>query len=372
MKIGLLTLPIETGYGSIMQAFALKTALCMRGHEVVLLRRLRKKKKYDIVRIVRRCIKKFIFGKWDTVIFIDKKEMEEYPLVTQNTQKFVDKYMKPYSPIYYSSEDMVNVSDLKLDAIVVGSDQVWRPGCMDRIEDFFLCAIESSPIKKYAYAASFGVDDWIYTEEETKNCEQAAQTFNRISVREKSGVYLCDKYLDQKADFVLDPTLLFDKSFYVSLVGDKHDSSKEHKLCAFILDRTTEKQMILEKLSNICNKHYFFASNNTENRQAPLKDRIAPPVESWLDSFNSADVIFTDSFHGCAFSIIFRKDFFVYINKGRGTGRFKSLLGLFGLEHRVVDANTDLSLVPPIDWSKVEEKLGKMQIISNSFLDLIR
>lgn len=371
MKIGLLTLPIETGYGSIMQAFALKTALCMRGHEVVLLRRLRKKKKYDIVRIIRRCIKKFILGKWDTVIFIDKKEMKEYPLVTQNTQKFVDKYLKPYSPVYYSSEDMVDISNLKLDTIVVGSDQVWRPGCMDRIEDFFLCAIVSSPIKKYAYAASFGVDDWIFTDNETNNCKQAAQAFSRISVREKSGVYLCEKYLNQKADFVLDPTLLFDKSFYVSLVGGNHNSSKEHKLCAFILDRTSDKQVILEKLSSLYNKSYFFASNNTENRQAPLKERIAPPVESWLDSFDSADVIFTDSFHGCAFSIIFRKDFFVYINKGRGTGRFMSLLGLLGLEHRIVDTNTDLALVPSINWSIVEEKLRKMQDISNSFLNSI-
>ena len=371
MKIGLLTLPIETGYGSIMQAFALKTALCNRGHEVVLLRRLRKKRKYDIIRIIRRCVKKFILGKWDTIIFIDRKELLEYPIVTQNTQKFVDYYMQPYSPKFFSSKSMVGISNLNLDAIVVGSDQVWRPGCMDRIEDFFLCPIETLPIKKYAYAASFGIDEWIYSEKETRNCKRAVQTFDRISVREKSGVYLCDKYFGKKADFVLDPTLLFDKSFYTSLVGGNHDLTKEHKICAFVLDRTSEKQSILLKLSRMYNKKYFFASNNTENRQAHLQDRIAPSVESWLDSFDSADVIFTDSFHGCAFSIIFRKDFYVYVNKGRGAGRFKSLLGLFGLEHRVVDENTELSLVQPIDWSLVEEKLNQMQQVSNSFIDAI-
>ena len=208
-------------------------------------------------------------------------------------------------------------------------------------------------------------------EKETRNCKRAVQTFDRISVREKSGVYLCDKYFGKKADFVLDPTLLFDKSFYTSLVGGNHDLTKEHKICAFVLDRTSEKQSILLKLSRMYNKKYFFASNNTENRQAHLQDRIAPSVESWLDSFDSADVIFTDSFHGCAFSIIFRKDFYVYVNKGRGAGRFKSLLGLFGLEHRVVDENTELSLVQPIDWSLVEEKLNQMQQVSNSFLDAI-
>ena len=372
MKIGLLTLPIETGYGSIMQSFALKTALSRRGHDVILLRRLRKKKKYDLKRIIRRSVKKYLFGRKDTIILIDKKEAEEFFYVTQNTQRFVDKHLEPYSPIYYSSDEMAGISSLKLDAIVVGSDQVWRPGCMDNIKDYFLCPIEHLPIKKYAYAASFGVDEWIYSSKETEICKKAVQKFESVSVREDSGVKLCRDYLNKNAKFVLDPTLLFDKSFYASYIGEYHDISKEHKLCAFILDRTNEKLNILKRLSNTIGKEYFFAANNTEDRQAPLKDRIAPSVESWLDSFNSSDVIFTDSFHGCAFSIIFRKDFYVYINKGRGAGRFKSLLGLFGLEHRVVDVNTELTKVPPIDWREVGERLDEMQKISNSFLDSIR
>lgn len=371
MKIGLLTLPIETGYGSIMQAFALKTALTRRGHDVILLRRLRKKKKYDLKRIVRRCVKKYLLGRKDTIVLIDKKEAEEFFYVTQNTQRFVDKHLEPYSPIYYSSDEMAAISSLKLDAIVVGSDQVWRPGCMDNIEDYFLCPIEHLPVKKYAYAASFGVDEWNYSSKETENCQKAVQYFERVSVREDSGVKLCRDYLNKNAEFVLDPTLLFDKSFYASYIGGYHDISKEHKICAFILDRTDEKLSILKHLSKMIGREYSFAANNTEDRQAPLQDRIAPPVESWLDSFNSSDVVFTDSFHGCAFSIIFRKDFYVYINKGRGVGRFKSLLGMFGLEHRVVDVKTNLAQVKPVDWNFVEKKLQEMQGVSNRFLDSI-
>lgn len=371
MKIGLLTLPIETGYGSIMQAFALKTALSLRGHDVILLRRLRKKKKYNLKRIFRRSVKKYLLGRRDTIVLIDKKEAEEYLYVTQNTQRFVDKHLEPYSPAYYSSDEMAHISSLKLDAIVVGSDQVWRPGCMDSVEDYFLCPIEHLTIKKYAYAASFGIDEWIYSGKETETCKKAVRNFEKVSVREDSGVKLCRDYLEKNAEFVLDPTLLFEKSFYASYIGEKHDIAKEHKVCAFILDRTDEKLSVLKRLSNMVGKKYFFAANNTEDRQAPLQERIAPSVESWLDSFNSSDVIFTDSFHGCAFSIIFRKDFYVFINQGRGVGRFKSLLGMFGLEHRVVDANTDLSLVKPIDWKIVEKKLQEMQDVSNRFLDSI-
>ena len=47
MRIGLLTLPLETGYGSILQAYALKTVLTRQGHEVILIRRLVKKKRFN-------------------------------------------------------------------------------------------------------------------------------------------------------------------------------------------------------------------------------------------------------------------------------------------------------------------------------------
>ena len=371
MKIGLLTLPIETGYGSIMQAFALKNALTERGHEVILIRRMRQKKVFDVKRILRRCVKKFLLGKWNTIVFIDKKEQQEFPFITQNTQKFVDKYLNPYSPKYYTSKEMSDIKNLGLDAIVVGSDQVWRPGCMDYIEDYYLCFLGNNSIKRYAYAASFGIGEWIYSGEETVNCKEAAQKFEKVSVREKSGVSLCKDYLGVEADFVLDPTLLFDKDFYLSHSGQVHDPNKEHAVCAFVLDRTTKKQALLEKISRIKNKNYFFAANNTEDRQAPLEDRIAPSVESWIDSFNSADVVFTDSFHGCVFSIIFRKEFYVSVNKDRGAERFNSLLGMFGLGNRIVDLNTQLQTIQPIDWSVVEKKIKVMQDISNSFLNLI-
>ncbi len=368
MKIGLLTLPIETGYGSIMQAFALKTALTNLGHEVILLRRLRKKNKYPIKRILRRFIKKFILQKWDTIIFIDKKEINEYPIISQHTQKFIDTHLQPYSPIYLTSDEFIHVNELGLDAIVVGSDQVWRPDYVDCIEDFYLLGI-SPKIRKYSYAASFGVSTWEYNKKQTKHCQKAIRQFIKTSVREKSGVTLCQQNLDIIPQFVLDPTLLFTKSFYQQYIN-QHDSNRDGKFCVFVLDRNKEKLNIINKLSAYLNTKFYYAANNTEDRSAPLNERIAPSVSSWLDAFNSAKVIFTDSFHGCAFSIIFEKDFYVYINQGRGTDRFNSLLSLLGLENRIITSNTDLAKIPPIDWKSVREKLDTMRKKSKEFLNL--
>lgn len=364
MKIGLLTLPLETGYGGIMQAFALKTALEKRGHQVILIRRLRRKHK--LKRVFRRAIKKYVFLKKDTIIFIDKKEENEFPFVTQYTQKFIDSHLMPFSKAYFSSLAFKGIEHLGLDAVVVGSDQVWRPGCMDNIEDYFLTGIAGN-IKRYAYAASLGSDAWVYTKKETACCREAVKLFSAVSVREQSGVSLCKKNLGVTPTFVLDPTLLFDSDFYMSFVNE-HAVEKEHKICAFILDRSYEKLDILGKFSEQIGKDYFFAANNTEDRNAPLADRIAPSVESWLDSFYSADCVFTDSFHGCVFSIIFRKPFYVFINSARGADRFYSLLRLFGLEQCMIRENTDFSKIPNIDWDNVERVLVEMRKVSNDFL----
>lgn len=368
MKIGLLTLPVGIGYGGIMQAFALKTVLTQLGHEVIVIRRIRKK--YKLKRIIRRTIKKYVFGKKDTIIFIDRKNEIEYPIVTKNIQPFIDNYLKPFSPTYLTSSEFKNINSLGLDAIVVGSDQVWRPGFMDKVEDYFLYGIDNR-IKRYAYAASFGVSTWIYTNKQTKRCKNAAQKFIAISVREKSGVDLCKQHLNVDSILVLDPTLLFDGDFYMSYVKE-HDQAKEHKICAYILDRSSDKMSVLDNLSKSLHKDYFFAASENENEEAPLEKRIAPSIEEWLDSFFSSDCVFTDSFHGCAFAIIFRKPFYVYINKERGAERFYSLAKLLGLEQCIISENTNLSGIPRIDWVKVEKNLSKMRDISNNFLSQIK
>lgn len=144
MKIGILTIPIETGYGSILQAYALKTALTGRGHDVTFIRRERYLPVFSLKRIFRRFVKKYILGHRDTVILVRLKEMREFPIVMQNIQPFLDKHLAPFTEKYYSSKEMEKVNSLGFDAIVVGSDQVWNPGCMDNIEDYFLYQIKDS------------------------------------------------------------------------------------------------------------------------------------------------------------------------------------------------------------------------------------
>lgn len=144
--------------------------------------------------------------------------------------------------------------------------------------------------------------------------------------------------------------------------------------CTSVQESVVKGKRVDKKRSEECGEKvrtFNFASTNTEDRLAPLKDRIALSVSDWLKSLYYADFIFTDSFHGCVFSIIFNKPFVLYVNNQRGRARFDSLLTLFVLHDRVICKSDDLvsiNLCKKIDWTHINEKRQSMAVDSINFL----
>ena len=115
----------------------------------------------------------------------------------------------------------------KYDYVVIGSDQTWRPSISADIYNFFLDFLQDeNQIKKIAYATSFGTDQWEFSEEQEKRCKQLVKQFDAVSVREESGISLCQQFLDVDAEHVLDPTLLLKQEDYLKIV---HASDFENK-----------------------------------------------------------------------------------------------------------------------------------------------
>lgn len=89
------------------------------------------------------------------------------------------------------------------------------------------------------------------------------------------------------------------------------------------------------------------------DRKAPMEEHVAPPIEAWLKGFDDAQLVLTDSFHGCVFSIVFRKPFMAIGNRGRGLSRMESLMRMFGLEDHLLSSLSDYdsakSYVMPIN-----------------------
>jgi hypothetical protein len=268
------------------------------------------------------------------------------------------------------------ISKYKFDAYIVGSCQVWRRAYSSHISNFFLDFLDDLPVKRVAYAASFGVDRWELSDQQTKVCVPLAQRFNAISVRGKSGIELCRKYLGvDNAVHVLDPTLLLDPEIYISLVEKDQTPPSDGDLMAYILDKSANNNQITDRISRrfeLKPVYIMPQKKFLDYDRKSISQCIFPPVTAWLRGYIDAKYVVTDSFHGTVFSILFNKPFVTIGNKKRGQSRFTSLLEMFGLENRLVESVDDLTdelLTEPINWDDVNARLRERRAESVKFLE---
>lgn len=370
MRIGILTLPLHTNYGGILQAYALQTVLERMGHQVVVFDTPNKMPLPPLWKIPLTFAKRLFLKSMGRIdrIFIEKYNNQIRPVIAKEIQPFVDERIH--------RKVLTNFSTLEaheFDAIVVGSDQIWRSiyfvPLWQKMEKAYLSFTKGWNIKRISYAASFGTDKWEYNEEQTLHSKEALQMFDAVSVREENGVKLCKQYFEVDAIHVLDPTMLLDANDYIELFKQKQTPKSRGNLLNYVLDETDEIKNLIQKVASE-NKMIPFAVNNPyENDDTkPLNQRIKPSVETWLRGFYDADFVITDSFHACVFSIIFKKQFIVVGNKERGMARFASLLKMFGLEERLVDEKFDIKTLQPIDYDKVYNLYGQLRERSLHFL----
>lgn len=373
MKIGILTLPLQANYGGILQAYALQTVLERLGHEVVVINKSRYRHLNPIKKpfiYIYRLLLKYLFCS-PISIRSEKgfnKVLDNLSRKQLYTNDFISKYIH-----HRNIDSFSELKEKDFDAIVVGSDQIWRSvyaySMMQSLRDAYLYfAKDWNTIKRVAYAASFGTEDWEYTKKDTIICGKLIKKFDIISVRELSGIELCKEFLKyNNAVFMIDPTLLLDKCDYIHLADSESLSHANKGLFSYILDKREEthrfEEVVMQKtkLNCFCQQ---ISENNTYNETfAPVM-----PVEAWIRAFEDCEMIITDSFHACVFAIIFNKPFWVIGNKERGLSRFQSLLNLFHLENRMIKDTDNFERYDwneSIDWEPINKQ--RMLFKSKSF-----
>ena len=121
---------------------------------------------------------------------------------------------------------------------------------------------------------------------------------------------------------------------------------------------TSDKKRALDDICRKTQTTPFTVFPKSTLPDSKVEDKIVPPVEEWINAFEKAQYIITDSFHGCVFSIIFNKPFIVYANANRGVARFNSLLKLFHLKDRLIYSAQELNIEKinaPINWHQINQ-----------------
>ena len=229
-------------------------------------------------------------------------------------------------------DDALSMEELRqqeFDAMIVGSDVVWyqwqygiRPV---KLLDFEMV----KPYKKISYAASFGND--IIPLENVEELKRCLSSFSYISVREKSSIDLLKQIGVEKAEHVLDPTLLLDRNDWYSIESSVNELKGKKYIFAYILNRNEDDRKSIIKLGKqlelpIVTVPYAAGIINKADDSFGDHRLMNCTLQEWVWLIHNAELVITDSFHGAAFSANLKKKFLV-------TKRKES----FDMNNRMVD-----------------------------------
>ncbi|TCK07539.1 polysaccharide pyruvyl transferase family protein [Marinobacterium mangrovicola] len=371
MDVAILTQPLGHNYGGLLQAYALQFVLGTYKVNYITIDRLKNEcSAFETIKHRLRETKEIVRGR-RKYFFSNKRKN----LVLKELIRFKKERIHLSIPITSESGLRDYFKNRNFHAVIVGSDQVWRPRYSPSILNFFLDFLDDIDCnaKKVSYAASFGVDCWEYDVNLSLRCKELLENFNAVSVREKSAIELCSEYLSKHSTLVLDPTLLLDPDDYLSLVPEAK-ASREYDIVSYILDSSDVKYGVEEFIANKLNASIYSLKPDSDPNHISMVDTENypwPSVEEWINAFANSRFILTDSFHGTVFAIIFNKPFIALGNVDRGLSRFQSLLSLFGLENRLVTDVSDVSerlLSTDPDWAFVNQQREELKEQSLSFL----
>lgn len=360
MKIALLNLPFDNNYGGNLQRYALIKVLQGMGHEV---EHINLHCSYSLpwykypYSIPKRIIKRYLFAQKNVDVLLEKHNKDIRKIIDANALAFYEKYIPHTSKVKKVSEIKKLLNSGNYDAVVVGSDQVWREGMTHSIgcENFFLKFVPDN-IKKIAYSVSMGTNKNEYSAKQTKMLAKLYARFDAVSVRELSALDLLRNYgwIKPKSSLCLDPTLLLTQNDYIKLIiENKVKNLTSGKIFSYILDETEQTKSVL----NVYRRHL-----GKEIIKVGLKDTKCVSICQWLNNIRCADLVITDSYHGCVFSIIFNRPFIFLGNKGRGNSRIESLFEILGIKKD----NTE-----GIDFGVLNEKILELKMKSINFINKI-
>ena len=278
-------------------------------------------------------------------------------IIGTHPNNFSIKFLNKTTNLIIIRKNFHEVKENDYNILMVNSDQTWRKFSKHFLDIGFLRFAQDWHIKKFVYGASLGFDYWSFSPKEVMIMKKLLKNFTGISVREKGSIKLIQKHLGITPEFVLDPTLLIEKQYYLNLIKDYKNNNNNYKTNDYIFIYTFGKIKNSEHKINRLYKELQLKKNekiyafNLNNNQT---------IEDFIYYISHCKAVVTQSFHGTVFSIIFNKPFLTISVKGWAEERFKSLGKLLQIENRIVSykqrPNINLLTTPlNINYNLIEE-----------------
>ena len=354
MKIGIITFHFPFNYGAALQAYAMQAYLCKLGHEAHIIDYSPEyhTRQYSRGRTWKNCFHSPFWQAPFRVYFklfndLDKKR-------ARNFDRFSSKYFSLYP--YDENSDFSN-----FDCILLGSDQIWSQEHTNHkfdgpyYGDGFKCRV-------FSYAASNRSTSLNELEKETYRAK--LKQLSHIGVREPKLQELLQPLTDKKVALTVDPTILAGQEVFGSIKLPRLVEGKYVLL--YQIPYYAEVYNMAKKYADSINAKLVCLVDRPNPKYSKCADLTAGP-EEFLSYFKYAECIFTTSFHGTAFSLIFNKNFYSIRQNNSADIRIESILGQLGLKNRFINIGT-LPDPSSIDFRVVNPKVDNLKTASEQFL----
>lgn len=325
MKVAIVTWTLYSNYGTYLQSYALQKYIERLGYENCIIsdRSVLQNSGKTFPSDIQNHIERKVSGVNESLGTRLKNLLRNPGRIKRILLARLDykKYQKPY--IESRAEfDRFRNSELKIlewdsfaakeslneqfDVFVCGSDQIWSV-FEDKFNPYYFLDFVKKP--KIAYGPSLGTDR--IPDAIREKIKMLLEDFSAISVREELSAEQLTDLTGKKVKSVVDPTLLLEQDFWerFSANGQWQCKKQKYLLCYFLENKSwyftfaerLAKRLRL-KIVLIPSRYEFISSSYI------TKEVVSPRnFVSWIQH---ASYVLTDSYHGCIFSIIFKKNFY--------------------------------------------------------------
>lgn len=360
MRIAISTLIGYFNYGNRLQNYALQEILKDMGNEVYTIRDYTNVVEQEsfFYRLKESLLSGTFFEKISKKANFKKRRADNrLNIVRENEFKdFTEQHIRETD--FFINQDTVDYSfDDEFDCYVIGSDQVWNYGFPNFSNNNF---VSYSKKPKVSYAASFGVSD--IPDRLKEQYRKGLKEIDFISVREDAGAKLVKNITGRNSAVVLDPTLLLERKQWEKLISDNVAYNEKYIIVYFLGILSDDDRAYIRKFA----KRNSYKIKDLYSIKSP--DLWVSDPSEFVNLISQAQAVFTDSFHGSVFSIIFEKYFEVFSRKGNAKSmdsRIDTLLGDLDLLDRWHDVK-NFGKRP--NYSNSIKKLKDRRMESLSFL----
>uniref|UniRef100_UPI004055BB0E polysaccharide pyruvyl transferase family protein n=1 Tax=Alistipes sp. TaxID=1872444 RepID=UPI004055BB0E len=365
MRIAIITMHCPLNYGAVLQAYALQRYLTIHGHSAFTIdyrpqyiihdqnlfhignphfnRNFLTRALYILAKLFPKIFRKRQFNR-----FIKNE-------IALSTKK-------------YNSSSKLSAEPPKADLYICGSDQIWNQKSKSCLDGAFLLDFIPLEAIGISYAAS-GIIDSPIPRNIYNYMIPKIRRLKFISVREPELASLFQPHLNSEIKITLDPIFLLSPSAWRKLY--KKQSKKESTSKYILVYPIGDDQKVIDSACSLSLTYNLpiYSISSTLKRDKRVAKYITCSPYDFLQLVDNASFVVTNSFHGCAFSIVFQKIFWVCETQ-IANHRIVHLLKSCQLSKRIIHFSEEISSCDTIiDYRTTEQYLTPLIQNSKSYLD---